>query len=70
MLDSLVIGSNVRKWKAKHGIVGNVRDALDVSQLKLLKTLQATNTALINLDMSYHERKGRLSELAERERAA
>ena len=69
MLDSLVIGSNVRKWKAKHGIVGNVRDALDVSQLKLLKTLQATNTALINLDMSYHERKGRLSELAERERA-
>nr|DAJ87363.1 MAG TPA: hypothetical protein [Caudoviricetes sp.] len=28
-----------------------------------------TNTALINLDMSYHERKGRLSELAERERA-
>lgn len=70
MLDSLVIGSNVRKWKAKNGIVGNVRDALDVSQLKLLKTLQTTNTALINLDMSYHERKGRLSELAERERAA
>ncbi|HHF3513047.1 TPA: antA/AntB antirepressor family protein [Haemophilus influenzae] len=70
MLDSLVIGSNVRKWKAKHGIVGNVRDTLNVSQLKLLKTLQATNTALINLDMSYHERKGRLSELAERERAA
>lgn len=70
MLDSLVIGSNVRKWKAKNGIVGNVRDAFNVSQLKLLKTLQTTNTALINLDMSYHERKGRLSELAERERAA
>lgn len=70
MLDSLVIGSNVRKWKAKHSIVGNVRDAFNVSQLKLLKTLQTTNTALINLDMSYHERKGRLSELAERERAA
>ena len=69
MLDSLVIGSNVRKWKAKHSIVGNVRDAFNVSQLKLLKTLQTTNTALINLDMSYHERKGRLSELAERERA-
>ena len=66
MLDTLVLGQNVRQWKAKHGINGNVRDYFTVTQLNTLKQLQATNAALITLDMSYHERKGRLVELAER----
>lgn len=68
MINSLVLGENVRQWKARRGIVGNVRDMFTTDQLTLLKTLQATNAALINLDMNYHERKGRLMELAERER--
>ncbi len=66
MLDSLVLGENVRKWKAEHCFNGNVRDYFTVTQLNTLKQLQATNAALITLDMSYHERKGRLIELAER----
>lgn len=66
MLDSLVLGENVRKWKAEHCFNGNVRDYFTVTQLNTLKQLQATNAALITLDMSYHERKGRLSELVER----
>ena len=69
MINSLVLGENVRQWKVRRGIVGNVRDMFTTDQLTLLKTLQATNAALINLDMNYHERKGRLMELAERERA-
>lgn len=70
MLDSLVLGMNVRQWRKKQGIVGNVRDQFTTEQLNTLKILQSTNTALINLDMNYHERKGRLLELAERERLA
>ena len=70
MLDSLVLGMNVRQWRKKQGIVGNVRDKFTAKQLNTLKILQSTNTALINLDMNYHERKGRLLELAERERLA
>ena len=68
MLDSLVLGENVRRWKKQQGIIGNVRDRFTTEQLNTLKTLQATNTALINLGMNYYERKGRLITLAERER--
>lgn len=66
MLDSLVLGGNVRKWKERQGIKGNVRDFFTAEQLAKLKQLQATNTALINLDMSYQERKAKLSSLADR----
>ncbi|MBE2896240.1 antA/AntB antirepressor family protein [Pasteurellaceae bacterium HPA106] len=66
MLDSLVLGQNVRQWKSEHSIKGNVRDYFTQPQLEALNLLQTTNTALINLDMNYHERKGRLSELAAR----
>lgn len=68
MLDSLVLGENVRRWKKQQGIIGNVRDQFTTEQLNTLKTLQSTNTALINLGMNYYERKGRLITLAERER--
>ena len=68
MLDSLVLGENVRRWKKQQGIIGNVRDRFTTEQLNTLKTLQSTNTALINLGMNYYERKGRLITLAERER--
>lgn len=66
LLDSLVLGMNVRKWKAMKGIKGNVRDYFTTEQLNKLKQLQATNTALINIDMSYHERKAKLTALATR----
>lgn len=68
MLDSLVLGENVRRWKKQQGIIGNVRDRFTTEQLNILKILQATNTALINLGMNYYERKGRLITLTERER--
>ncbi|OOF38195.1 antirepressor [Rodentibacter mrazii] len=66
MLDSLVLGVNVRKWKALKGIKGNVRDYFNVAQLRLLKTLQATNAALIELDTGYQERKAQLQKLSQR----
>lgn len=67
MLDSLILGENVRKWKATRGFMGNVRTLFNVAQFNTLKALQTANTALINLDMGYFERKGRLVTLAERE---
>ncbi|WP_032093374.1 MULTISPECIES: antA/AntB antirepressor family protein [Pasteurellaceae] len=66
MLDSLVLGVNVRKWKALKGIKGNVRDYFNVAQLRLLKTLQTTNAALIELDTGYKERKAQLQKLSQR----
>ena len=47
--------------------MGNVRTLFNVAQFNTLKALQTANTALINLDMDYFERKGRLVTLAERE---
>ncbi|WP_386696584.1 antA/AntB antirepressor family protein [Lonepinella sp. MS14436] len=66
MLDSLVLNKNVRKWKAERNITGTIRSQFNREQLEKLNLLQSTNTALINIDMNYHERKGRLLELAQR----
>ncbi|MBN6075333.1 antA/AntB antirepressor family protein [Aggregatibacter actinomycetemcomitans] len=67
LLDSLVLGENVRQWKKRQGINGNVRDQFTTAQLKTLKALQSTNTVLINLGMNYYERKGRLTHFIEQQ---
>ncbi|MCQ9123305.1 antA/AntB antirepressor family protein [Rodentibacter caecimuris] len=64
LVDSLVLGENVRQWKAKHGILGRVRDSFNVNQMTLLKLLLKTNASLINLDMPYQERKAQLQKLS------
>ncbi|OOF62379.1 antA/AntB antirepressor family protein [Rodentibacter pneumotropicus] len=64
LVDSLVLGENVRQWKAKHGILGRVRDSFNVNQVTLLKLLLKTNASLINLDMPYQERKAQLQKLS------
>ncbi|WP_192899693.1 antA/AntB antirepressor family protein [Rodentibacter pneumotropicus] len=66
LVDSLVLGENVRQWKAKHGILGRVRDSFNVNQMTLLKLLLKTNASLINLDMPYQERKAQLEKLSQR----
>lgn len=66
LIDSLVLGENVRKWKAKHGILGRVRDRFNPKQLALLKLLLQTNATLINLDMPYQDRKAQLQKLSQR----
>ncbi|OOF44233.1 antirepressor [Rodentibacter trehalosifermentans] len=66
LVDSLVLGENVRQWKAKHGILGRVRDSFNVNQMTLLKLLLKTNASLINLDMPYQERKAQLQKLSQR----
>ncbi|OOF85714.1 antA/AntB antirepressor family protein [Rodentibacter ratti] len=66
LVDSLVLGENVRQWKAKHGILGRVRDCFNVNQMTLLKLLLKTNASLINLDMPYQERKAQLKKLSQR----
>lgn len=66
LIDSLVLGENVRQWKAKRGILGRVRDSFNVNQITLLKLLLKTNASLINLDMPYQERKAQLQKLSQR----
>ncbi|WP_373100577.1 MULTISPECIES: antA/AntB antirepressor family protein [Pasteurellaceae] len=66
LIDSLVLGENVRQWKAKRGILGRVRDSFNVNQMTLLKLLLKTNASLINLDMPYQERKAQLQKLSRR----
>ena len=42
MLDSLVLGVNVRQWRKQRGIIGNVRDQFTTGQLNTLKILPPT----------------------------
>lgn len=64
MLDSLVLGENVRKWKAQQG-AKNARDDFTTEQLKHLKALQQINTSLLMLDMPYLQRKALLKQTVE-----
>lgn len=66
LIDSLALDENVRKWKAKHGILGRVRDRFNTQQLALLKLLLKTNASLLSLDMPYQERKAQLQKLTQR----
>ncbi|QPB42663.1 antA/AntB antirepressor family protein [Rodentibacter haemolyticus] len=66
MLESLVLGINVRHWKAANGITDNAKNHFNASQLELLTQLMMTNTSLLNLDMPYQQRKTHLSGLAQR----
>ncbi|QIM62187.1 hypothetical protein A1D29_02050 [Pasteurellaceae bacterium Orientalotternb1] len=66
MLDSLVVGMNIRAWKKIHNITGNARKHFNVAQLALLKELLKADATLIDLDMPFKERKERLTKLAQR----
>lgn len=66
MLDSLVVGMNVRAWKKANGITGNARAYFNVAQLALLKELLKADSTLLALDMPYSERKTHLTKLAQR----
>lgn len=67
MLESLILGVNVRTWKKAQGITDSARNHFTAAQLAQLKALISTNTALLTVDMPYSDRKARLQGLAERE---
>ncbi|QIM64219.1 antA/AntB antirepressor family protein [Frederiksenia canicola] len=66
MLDSLVVGMNIRAWKQANDVTGNARKHFNVAQLALLKELLKADATLIDLDMPFQERKAQLTKLAQR----
>ncbi len=63
MLYVLLLGTTAKKWMSSEGLTGELRQYLSADQLEHLAYLERTNIALIELDMSYQQRKEKLSEL-------
>lgn len=63
MLYGLLLGTTAKKWLSSKGVTGELRQHLSAEQLEHLAYLERTNIALIELDMSYQQRKEKLTEL-------
>ena len=63
MLYMLLLGTTAKKWLLSEELTGELRQHLSADQLELLAYLERTNIALIELDMSYQQRKEKLTEL-------
>jgi len=63
MLYMQLLGTTAKKWLLSEGLTGELRQHLSADQLELLAYLERTNIALIELDMSYQQRKEKLTEL-------
>lgn len=66
LLNIIVLGMKAKKFKALHA-VKNVRDAMDASQLAEMNRLQIINTGLLEIGMSYKDRKENLIKCHKRE---
>lgn len=63
MLYRLLLGTTAKQWMSSKGLTGEIRKHLSSDQLKHLAYLERTNTAFIEMDMSYDQRKEKLTEL-------
>ena len=68
MINVLGIGMTAKKFKLKHGIPesGDTREYFNRQQIEVISYLQRTNTTLIELGMSFDERKEKLKELLDK----
>jgi KilA-N domain len=66
MINRIVLGMSSKKYKTEND-VDNVRDALNAAQLTEINRLQIIDTGLIEIGMSYEDRKGHLIKCHERE---
>lgn len=66
MLYGLLFGTTAKKWLLSEALTGEVRQHLSADQLERLAYLERTNTALLDMDMSYEARKQILSDLFKR----
>lgn len=66
MLYGVLLGTTAKKWMISKGLTGELRKYLTAAQLVNLAYLERTNVALIELDMSYQQRKEKLTELLNR----
>lgn len=61
LLYGLLVGTTAKKWLASKGLNGELRQHLSAEQLAILAYLERTNTTLLDMGMSYEERKEQLS---------
>jgi len=61
LINRIALGMTSKQFKALMEC-GNVRDVLDAVQIKKVKALQRLNTSMIELGMSYQDRKLKLKE--------
>lgn len=62
MINKIVIGMSAKKFKEQNE-VDNVRDAMTALEVDAVAYLQKKNTTLIEIDMTYDERKNKLKYL-------
>lgn len=66
LINIIVLGMQAKKYKELHG-VDNVRDSVTAAELAEITRLQRINTGLIEIGMSYEERKSHLTRCHDRE---
>ncbi len=66
MVYRIVLGVTAKKFKEAQDIEGNLRDALTPLQIEAVTKIQDMNTTLIDLGISYKDRKGTLDAFYEK----
>lgn len=67
MIARIVLGGlTAKQWAQVNGIAGEPRDSMNAVQLEHLAYLEGTNTTLIDMGMSYDQRKAELVRLSQR----
>ena len=55
--------TDIKQWMIANEVSGELRKLFSANQLEHLAYLERTNTTLLELDMSYQQRKEKLTEL-------
>jgi len=63
MLYKILLGMDIKQWMIANEVSGELRKLFSANQLEHLAYLERTNTTLLELDMSYQQRKEKLTEL-------
>lgn len=66
MINNIVIGAQAHKYKKTNNLTGNIRDQFNEQTLSHIAYLEKSNTTLIEIGLSYEQRKTKLTELSNR----
>lgn len=66
MINNIVIGAQAHKYKKANNLTGNIRDQFNEQTLSHIAYLEKSNTTLIEIGLSYEQRKTKLTELSNR----
>ena len=65
LINRIALGQTSKQFRTEHGIGkdGAIRDYLTAGQIKCIEHLQRVNTSLMDIGMSYDERKAKLNQV-------